>query len=370
MGKDDGIKRLGPNRWQVRAHVVDNRTGHRVNRKQTLTGTLKDARRVRDELLADARSTSDKPARIRLSQFAASWLEQRANRLKGSVIKKYGEGLAHILPVLGEVYTDAIRPDDIRAYIADRLKVAAPNTVLNELRLIRVMAKDALSDRLCDRYWCERVVAPSPVGYTEERPNMLTGPQLAAVLNAIPKQWAALVTLMATTGLRWGEASGLQWGDLDPEVGVIRIRRGNWRGTVVTPKTKGSTRTVALLPELAAMLGDREVKGGHWLFPNRDGSLHKSNPLRKVLARALTKANLGHRDKSGAWVGLWVTTHGLRRTFNNLARQHTSAQVLRSITGHSTEAMTEHYSIVGASEKADVQRVVARAAGLLPEPKE
>jgi len=184
-------------------------------------------------------------------------------------------------------------------------------------------------------------------------------------MNAVPKQWAPLVMLLATTGLRWGEASALRWSDLDHEAGLIRIRRGNWRGQIVTPKTKGSMRTVALLAEFTAMLGPAPTKDD-WLFPDANGKLRREYPLRKVMERTLTKAGLGHRDKeTGAWVGLWVTTHGLRRTFNNLARQHTSAQVLRSITGHSTEQMTERYSLVGGDEKASVQRVVARAAGLL-----
>ena len=46
-----------------------------------------------------------------------------------------------------------------------------------------------------------------------------------------------------------------------------------------------------------------------------------------------------------------VTTHGLRRTFNNLSRQVAGEIVTRSITGHVTAAMTEHYSHVGSEEK-------------------
>ncbi|NOY93761.1 MAG: tyrosine-type recombinase/integrase [Deltaproteobacteria bacterium] len=54
------------------------------------------------------------------------------------------------------------------------------------------------------------------------------------------------------------------------------------------------------------------------------------------------------------------TTHGFRRTFNNLARQVTTGEVVRAMTGHVTEAMTEHYSHVEASEKkAAVESVIA-----------
>jgi len=47
-----------------------------------------------------------------------------------------------------------------------------------------------------------------------------------------------------------------------------------------------------------------------------------------------------------------VTPHGLRRTFNNLARQVTGDIVTRNITGHVTAAMTEHYSHVGLAYTA------------------
>lgn len=45
------------------------------------------------------------------------------------------------------------------------------------------------------------------------------------------------------------------------------------------------------------------------------------------------------------------TVHGFRRTFNNIARQVAGEIVTRSITGHVTQAMTEHYSHVGREEK-------------------
>jgi integrase len=60
------------------------------------------------------------------------------------------------------------------------------------------------------------------------------------------------------------------------------------------------------------------------------------------------------------------TVHGLRRTFNDLSRRAgVDAVVTRSLTGHVTEKMREHYSTVGLDEKraavANVHRLVARA---------
>ena len=45
------------------------------------------------------------------------------------------------------------------------------------------------------------------------------------------------------------------------------------------------------------------------------------------------------------------SSHGLRRTANDLLRRLAAGEVVRAITGHVTPAMTEHYSHVDVGEK-------------------
>ena len=62
----------------------------------------------------------------------------------------------------------------------------------------------------------------------------------------------ALWRLLAMTGMRRGEALGLQWPDVDMEAGTISIRRAwipvNGVGQMSEPKTKRGRRTIALDP--------------------------------------------------------------------------------------------------------------------------
>ena len=68
---------------------------------------------------------------------------------------------------------------------------------------------------------------------------------------------------------------------------------------------------------------------------------HNASCMRKAFIRCLEQANIGRGFSS----------HGLRRTANDLLRRVASGEVTRSITGHVTQEMTEHYSHVDAAEK-------------------
>jgi integrase len=78
-----------------------------------------------------------------------------------------------------------------------------------------------------------------------------------------------------------------------------------------------------------------------WIFPSQAGGLHKGSPLTKVLAAACKACGTKHQ----------VSPHGLRHTANDLMRRVASGDVVRSIMGHSTPAMTHHYSHVDEGEK-------------------
>ncbi len=59
-------------------------------------------------------------------------------------------------------------------------------------------------------------------------------------------------------------------------------------------------------------------------------------------------------------MGRRFSSHGLRRTANDLIRRIASGEVTRAITGHMTEAMTEHYSHVDVAEKKAAVESVLR----------
>jgi integrase len=341
----DGVKRLGPNLWHVRVKRFDLRTGLQRNLKRTVEGSQRDAIAVRDELRAELASTVAKPRRMRLTDYAASWLERR--QVRDTTRRRYAHALLKIDARLGAFYLDALTPSMIQQYVTDRTREAAGYTVLNELRVLRTVAKDALAERLCEIDFTSRVPAPKVSHYTTEDPNLLTAPQFSAVLSHLPTKWHGLTLLMFTTGLRWGEASALQWEDLKEEDTIAIIRHGNDRGSLTEVKTFSSLRSVPILPEVLAHFGLRRDTGP--VFRNRHGRMYASSAK---LLQALKAA------QKEVGVPFEVTVHGLRRTFNNLARKMTSREVLKSLTGHDTDEMVEHYSVIDYSEKTAASRSV------------
>jgi integrase len=104
------------------------------------------------------------------------------------------------------------------------------------------------------------------------------------IVNAADGQWRVLFALLAGTGLRAGEAFGLEIEDLDLTAGLIRVRRSIWNGKVVTVKTRRAKRPINVEPTivdmLAAHIGERT--SGRVFYTRTGSPLSKSNVRRKL----------------------------------------------------------------------------------------
>ena len=350
-----GIQSLGDGSYRVRLKWRDPKTGKAREVDRTFEGLASPAEASgrREELRAQLEAGElETKSRIRVKDYAHSWLNTKLPTLKPSTANRYATALdLHALPCIGEMYMDAVEHADIirmRDELAERL---APATVNGALRVLRTMFKDAVVELDLPRDPTTRAKALTEAR-ADDDPNCLTGEQLAQLLAAVHRispQHYPLFRTLAETGMRISEATSLKWEDIDEKRGVIAIRRSHWRGRVGTTKTN-RTRTVPMMPELAQVLAEhrRRLLGAQapglaagWVFPSKLGTLRAHSALNKPLAAALAAAGIEQR----------FSVHGFRRTFNNLLRQATTGEVVRSMTGHVTERMTEHYSHAGANEK-------------------
>lgn len=173
----------------------------------------------------------------------------------------------------------------------------------------------------------------------------------------------AAYLLIATTGMRRGEAFGVRWQEVDLDAGQLSVRQTliapGYKLRFSTPKTAKGIRSIALDPTTVevlrarrkAQLEERLALGpdyadtGDLVFTELDGT--PVNPVRfsKQFEREVKAAGLPH-----------IPLHGLRHTWATIALSAgIHPKVVSERLGHSTISLTlDIYSDVlpGLQEEA------------------
>ncbi|MEM7447326.1 MAG: tyrosine-type recombinase/integrase [Myxococcota bacterium] len=349
--KYPGVKKIAPGRFRVRAKLKDPRTGRFVEIDREIeAGSVRDASLVREELRQEILDVGAllNPQRVTVGEYAKRWASRKSPELKPSTRVRYKDALEHICDHLGHVYLDRLTVDDIVEW-RDRQKLA-PSTVNGRLRVLRTMMKAATHELCLARNPAEYVGAIRDPKDTDD--NVLSASELADVLAFVESErphWYPFFLTAAVTGARFGELSALQWSDIDHERRQIHIRRAQVRGHVGDTKT-GERRNVPMPEQLSEALRSHRRRlvaeqapglAVGWVFPSRTGGLMYNSSPSRALRAALRQCEISRP----------FTFHGFRHAFNDLTRREVSGKVVRSITGHVTEKMTEHYSHVDFEEK-------------------
>lgn len=360
MPQYPGVQEISDGKFRIRVKVRIAKTGRQKELKKVLAAaSYAEAAKARQKLREQFEAGATTPSRVRLADYVSSWLRGKLPDLQPSTRDKYALVLGrHVLPMLGDCYVDGIERDDIVAW--RDAQQGKPSTINSRLRVLRTVFADATVDLSLARNPCARIRAARE-SRRKRDPNRLTAEQFPRVLAALqeraPERYA-LYLMLAFTAARIGEASALKWGDIDFAAGTILIQRARWKKHIGPTKT-GNEREVPMDDALAMVLKahrrrliERQAPGleADWVFPSASGWPIYASTLRTPLKRALAAAGVTQR----------FTLHGFRRTFNNLARQAASSLVVRSITGHGSDRMFEHYSHVEADEKRRAAHEVVR----------
>jgi integrase len=112
-------------------------------------------------------------------------------------------------------------------------------------------------------------------------PAHFTRSQVESILSLANEPWRTFFIVLALTGLRAGEALGLQWPDIDFHHKCIQIRRSAWYGKAQSTKSKASAEPVTLPDALADVLREyRSIWTANpegWLFATRNNRPPSSN---------------------------------------------------------------------------------------------
>src|SRR5262249_61935685 len=115
-----GIEMLGTNHYRIRARGMDPRTGREREVDRKVSCGLKEALTLQATWRKEIeRGLGERPDRVRLRDYARSWLTTKAPLIKPATRVKYATSLdLHILPALGDYYLDALQPQDVKAWVS------------------------------------------------------------------------------------------------------------------------------------------------------------------------------------------------------------------------------------------------------------
>jgi integrase len=372
--KYPGVYQIDEKTFRIRAKALDPRTGKARQKERLLEGvSAPQAAKERSEWIEklckgeiDGAVPIDRP---RVGGCATSWMKSKLLKLDSYTGSRYAEALEqHALEALGDYYFDALRATDVQKWIDDELREGYKvSTVKGWFRVFRTMVRDHLAVLDLPRDPTMRISFPEQDD-TDER-NALGPEELNQFLEAMRAKYPQhypLVAVLAFTGLRFCHASALRWEDIDETTGVIRVQRKQVRGVVGNvSRRKRAPKEIPLHRELAKILKEhrKAMIGAQapglsdgWCFPSDVGSLRTPSSLQKAWATCLKAAGIKAR----------FTVHGLRRTFNDLARKaKVDAVVTKALTGHVTEKMREHYSSVDLEEKRAAVSAVGKLVPIL-----
>lgn len=204
----------------------------------------------------------------------------------------------HLFPSLGDIPLKDISAAMIsKLLLAFQKKGYSHASAVKLYNILNGIFKMAFLDNSIPENPMLRVSRPVPRKSElakEEESKAYTVQQLCYILKCLqdePLKWRTYISLLADTGIRRGEACGLQWADIDMKAGAISIRRNLQytpsAGIYEDSPKNGKLRVVDVGPDVLDLLKQlREDQAStavsKWVF-TQDGTpepMHPQSPTR------------------------------------------------------------------------------------------
>jgi len=280
--------------------------------------------------------------------------EQATIISNNSLIKKY------IMPAMGGKELSAITPSCVADLLDGLEGKVSTKTILNIYGLLHLMFEIATQYDLITR----NPVRPKlhkPQHTPKEKPT-LTALTVRQIIMQAPAQYRLFLLVLATTGMRLGEALALRWLNFNEDRSELSVTHSLFRGTLKRPKTEASRRTLHLPQAMARLLIEYKAESqftapGDYIFCRGDGKALDSRHLRERVLYPVMDA-LGVRRNKRQY-GFHIFRHTAGSIINARTRDlklvqgtlgHSRISTISDIYVHLDESILEEGTEVLVSE--------------------
>jgi integrase len=317
----------------------------RGKQRRCSAATLAEARLLKSALTADvARGEFRALSGITFAEYLPDWIASYAGRTSRGFREhtrlEYKRDLErHALTFFGPMKLTEIEPRDIKRFISNLIALGlTSSSVRRRMAPVRALFATAVEDGLIRYNPASRVRVPrSPIDRADDQEPVkaLTQPELERLLQEIPDEWRLFVEFLAHTGLRFSEAIGLRWSDIDFKDRRLHVRRRLYHG-VDAPKSRYGRRAIPLSPRMLETLEQHRHATKHRsdfdpVFASQSGGpLDYANLYNRILKPATRRAEVP-----------WAAFHTLRHTCATmLFRNGLNAKQVQVWLGHHSPAFT------------------------------
>ena len=250
-----------------------------------------------------------------------------------------------------EVEPEAITTDHIRGYLSEAMKTLSRATVQRRLFAIKAFFR-----------WRETMATPASTAVASPAralrspraqrrlPAILPEDEVRRLIEADSEDGGpaalrdrAILETLYSSGLRVSELVGLNWRDVDDEVGMVLVRSGKGNKDRMVPI--GEPALDALKAWRRAMPKAWELDGP--VITNLRGGRLTTRAVENILAQRIVAAGLGSS----------ITPHGLRHCFaTHMLNAGADLRSIQEMLGHASLATTQRYTHVSVKHLKEVYR--------------
>lgn len=307
-------------------------------------------------------------ARVTVATLGADWLATQGHLKPSSYRPVEMAWRVHVESVWGGRSVGSIRHSEVAAWVGQLTAGKGATTVLRAYGVLAAILDVAVKDRRVSR----NVARGVPLPRKKRKPRVYLTHEQVDQLAEASEEYATLVRVLAYTGLRWGEVTGLRIRHVDALRRRLTVAENAVAiGAVVhvgTPKSheERSVPYPAFLSEPIAKLCEGRGRDELLFAGEHDGHLRRPNTSENQTSwflRALTETGLPR-----------MTLHDLRHTAASLAiSSGANVKAVQRMLGHASAAMTlDTYAdlfdddLDAVSQALDDARARAVVAKVLP----